>query len=230
MMRARHSALPLAVVAVLLLGGCAEAPPAPLPMAGSGFPPEPRLEPVLQYYRQLLGLPRPELDAEVERARAAFAAKPDGYNRLLLEMLVSVPDTAPAAKPRLLEALGRAESRRCPEPVTDLCVIFGALTAERIRQERYQTALREELDGRAAELDELRERLRAAQAETQKHRAAATSLKRNLADQRARAATLQRQLDELRKIERRLEERRKTTGMELPDQDGKAQGQDTPGR
>ena len=206
----RHGLTGLIVLAAL--AGCATGVPS---VAGRPDAPDPAQGPcasevagALAYFRQLRAMPRPELQRELERRRAAYGADPSPANRMQLALLLALPGGPAEDEPSAI-ALFRSFQDVASDPgMRDLCQLLEVLLAAATEREARLQAVLDELREKRQRVAALERELKQSTAHVRDLEQRVTGLQRSLAREHAEAATLHQQLEELRNIERSLEARR----------------------
>ena len=196
-------------------------PVLPMPVRGDAGG---ALSVLLKRYVALRSLSQVELNQEIEKARTRFVENPSLENRRRLVSLMALPAAPFPHKTAMLDLLQQDGQLSVPAARNDLYLVPETTVYRAVRQEQRVHDLMAEVSARDREIAQLKRTLKGWKATRDRYRDREASLERQLEHARSWAMTLSRQLDELRKIEKSIEDRRQSTPLQLPkQQDDQAQ-------
>jgi hypothetical protein len=142
----------VAIAGILILSGCANLPGAsPTPHSAPSTREERESRQVLEliaYTQRVASLQAEEQQRELNASSQMFSKDRGAYGRVRLALLLSLPGTAfndDARAVGLLEPVASAETA-ASSPMQQLAGLLYAQIAERLREQRRATQLKEQLD------------------------------------------------------------------------------------
>lgn len=179
---------------------------------------EETLSSVLRRHRALQRLPASRLTEAIERTKARFLENPNLTSYQQLVSFLALPNVPLAEKAAILELLQQNGQAFLSKSVHNLHLVPEKALFEAIQQQQRAEKLTAAIVERDRKIAQLERTLNGLVATRDRCYTREASLERQLQDIQNWALKLRRQLDELGRIEESIEDRRKSTPLELPKQ------------
>lgn len=170
------------------------------------------------YYLTLSRRSPASLGPDIERAKKAFRKAPSVENRRRLTFFLSLPNVLFASKVEVLELMARHNTTPKSGYPPTLYFLPESSINQCVRRAKIIEDLQAKITTRDKQITRLNHQLKGVWASRAQLQADKASLEQRLEEAQALAHTLRGQLDELRKIEKSLEDRSQSTPLELPKQ------------